>query len=65
MIPKVLVRHIQHTANFARAQGVSNSTVHTVAAKNLATPVEMRVSPPSHTRTWAYLIPFESYSRVE
>ena len=36
------------------------SRSHTVAAKNLATPVEMRVSPPSHTP-----ISFESYSRVE
>ena len=41
------------------------SIICTVAAKNLATPVEMRVSPPSHTRTWAYLISFESYSRLE
>ena len=43
----------------------TDGLAYTVAAKNLATPVEMRVSPPSHTRTWVYLISFESYSRVE
>ena len=48
MIPKVLVRRIQHTANLARAQGVSNSTVHVIASgPNGSLPIVCKLTPES------------------